>query len=346
MMVLPVMRMFPTPAHDGVRLFLPTFFFLAGFAGWGAIGLADRLRGRWARPVFALAALAPAAWGLIAIHPFELSYYNEFIGGPRGASRKGFELSYWYDAFTDDAIARINAKLPPKAVVEFPNQKTNPIMVVEDQQSLGVLRGDVEFGDGSTLARRPDFPFIWLLTHDSKADAFTKLLYATRPWFAIAPRQLDGVRVGTVADPNSAALAWALQLLLDEADDSPPDRAATPQWVRANAPWLGRLWGEGVTRMARLAINQEVLDWARTDPEGFSRAASEVAEGKSSDESSRLRQILMRYPERARFLLKARPKALIDAARIIRDRPEALRRILSSYGFTDPGEVGGYLWGD
>ena len=37
-MTLPVIRMFPTPAHDGVRLFLPTFFFLAAFAGWGASG--------------------------------------------------------------------------------------------------------------------------------------------------------------------------------------------------------------------------------------------------------------------------------------------------------------------
>ena len=35
LVTLPVLRMFATPAHDGVRLFLPTFFFLAAFAGWG-----------------------------------------------------------------------------------------------------------------------------------------------------------------------------------------------------------------------------------------------------------------------------------------------------------------------
>ncbi len=38
---LPSLRMLPTPAHDGVRLFLPTFFFLAAFAGWGAVAVAD-----------------------------------------------------------------------------------------------------------------------------------------------------------------------------------------------------------------------------------------------------------------------------------------------------------------
>ena len=41
LLTLPVIRMFETPAHDGVRLFLPAFFFLAAFAGWGAIWLAD-----------------------------------------------------------------------------------------------------------------------------------------------------------------------------------------------------------------------------------------------------------------------------------------------------------------
>ena len=47
-LTLPVVRMFPTPAHDGVRLFLPTFFFLAGFAGWGTVWVADALA-RWFR---------------------------------------------------------------------------------------------------------------------------------------------------------------------------------------------------------------------------------------------------------------------------------------------------------
>ena len=40
-----------------------------------------------------------AAVALVGIHPYELSYYNELIGGPRGAWARGFELSYWYDAF-------------------------------------------------------------------------------------------------------------------------------------------------------------------------------------------------------------------------------------------------------
>ena len=39
--------------------------------------------------------LVPAGWQLVKVHPFELSYYNELIGGPRGAWKAGFELAYW-----------------------------------------------------------------------------------------------------------------------------------------------------------------------------------------------------------------------------------------------------------
>ena len=45
LLTLPVIRMFDTPAHDGVRLFLPTFFFLAAMAGLGN-RLGGRLAGR------------------------------------------------------------------------------------------------------------------------------------------------------------------------------------------------------------------------------------------------------------------------------------------------------------
>ncbi len=43
LVTLPVLRMLPTPAHDGVRLLLPTFFFLAAFAGWGVVAIGDAL---------------------------------------------------------------------------------------------------------------------------------------------------------------------------------------------------------------------------------------------------------------------------------------------------------------
>ena len=188
MITLPAVRMLDTPAHDGVRLFLPTFFFLAAFAGWGAVGIADglarlvRTPATPARALMAALVLVPAGWQLVKVHPFELSYYNELIGGPRGAWKAGFELAYWWDAFNDRTIAELNERLPRDAMVHFLNDLDQPSTFYE-LQSLGHLRGDLEFG----VTDPNQFPFVWLLTHDSKSTPFTRFLFAMTPWYARAP---------------------------------------------------------------------------------------------------------------------------------------------------------------
>ncbi len=171
-LTLPVIRMFPTPAHDGVRLFLPTFFFLTAFAGWGSVWLAEivsrmtRLASSFARPLVGSLVLSSAAAALIGIHPYELSYYNELVGGPRGAWERGFELTYWYDAFTPGVIADLNRKLPPGAQVDFLSKKTETaVAVFQDQRGLGILRRDIVLGWGKL-----PFPFVWLLTQDFEGD--------------------------------------------------------------------------------------------------------------------------------------------------------------------------------
>lgn len=343
LVLLPIMRMLPTPAHDGVRLFLPTFFFLAAFAGWGVVGLASRLRSRWWRPVLAALVLIPAARDLIRIHPFELSYYNAFIGGPRGAWRAGFELSYWYDAFNDEALAEINKKLPDRANLSFAHEKSAPIMVLDDEQSLGILRGDLRLE-----VEKDRFPFMLLLTHDSKAESFPRLLFAMTPWYALEPKQLDGLRVATVADPAAVSRAWALDLMLSRSDPAPPEPPGSPAWVRANAPWLAWLWGDGVTKAPRPRIDPTVLDWARADPDSLRAAARWIADRKTADGSEpagRLMAVLDRSPNRAALLLRARPEALPEAVEIVIRRPDALRKVLLRQGYTDPKSIGGYLDG-
>ena len=338
---LPIMRMFPTPAHDGVRLFLPTFFFLASFAGWGTIGLAERIGRRGFRPLLAALVLAPAAWALVRVHPYELSYYNEFISGARGAWHHGFELSYWYDAFNDDVLEEINAKLPSAANVSFANVQSAPVPVLDDEQALGMLRGDIQVEVKNT------FPYLWLLTHDSKADAFSRLLFAMNPWYASRPAQLGGLRVATVADPISASRAWALQLLLDRtADREPPDPPQAPAWVRTYVPPLARLWGDGLTRARPLGVDSTVLEWARDDPDGLRNAARDLVATRGrphSPDASRLRDVLNRYPDRAARLFQARPEALVEAVEIVVKRPRALRSVLLRQGYTDPDSIGGYL---
>jgi 4-amino-4-deoxy-L-arabinose transferase-like glycosyltransferase len=351
LLILPVLRMGPTPAHDGVRLFLPTFFFLAAFAGWGTIGLAD-LIGRSgrdrvvARSVLSALVLLPAAWGLVRIHPFELSYYNELIGGPRGAWARGFELSYWYEAFDGETIADLNRKLPDGAMLDGLNKLTEP-PTFTCLQELGQLKGTIVLGS-------PDprkFPYLWILTHDSKANGLTRLAFAMTPYYERRPGQLDGLRVVTVDEPRTVAQAWALQLLADDDPDPRPEPPSAPVWVRSALPPLARFWGEGVTKAGRLRVNERAFAWARADPDSLRAAARAIAEGgpiPAGSDAARLGTILTHgnahtWTFGLNALLRTDPTALLDAVEILIARPDAVRKVLTRYPYTDPTDIGGPL---
>ena len=353
---LPGLRMLPTPAHDGVRLFLPTFFFLAAFAGWGVVLLGDAIARRVRHPIACRSAVAAlvlgsATWQLIAIHPFELSYYNELIGGPRGAWKAGFELSYWYDAFNDRTLSELNRALPDGSAVDFlePELITTPTPAC--LQELGALKGTITLG-----AADPDhFPYGWMLTHDSKATPRTRLLFLMTPFYVREPKQLDGLRVVTVATPEAVARAWALDALTRGRGTPESDRA--PGWVRGSSGlrWLGRFWGEGLTRGPPRAVDEAILDWARADPDGLRAAARAISEQRPIEPGSdaeRLRAHLDRrvgdrgedrLDWRTAIVLRNRPEALAEAVEILIARPDAVRSALLRAGYTDPAAVGGFL---
>ena len=350
-LTLPVLRMLPTPAHDGVRLFLPTFFFLAAFAGWGAdvlsraltwlTRLARRNReiGRSWLPtvsawVVAAIVLVPAAIDLFRIHPFELSYYNALIGGPRGAWRRGFELTYWLDAITPRTLEVLNERLPAGAEVDMPNELTNSI-TFEQLQNLGSLRGDIRLGGEFKRAGRQydRLGYVWLQTQDSKATSSTRLLFAMRPWYASQPRQLDGLRVVTVASPTSVSRAWALAILLE-----------TPDRGRFEPP-----------KIPRLLVNQGIMEWVRTDPQGLRATARYLATHRNpagDSAAQRLFDMVTSDPapatgELRRFflnrLLACRAEALVEAVEILINHRDAVIHVMTRYPYTDPDEIGGFL---
>ncbi|MFO0907230.1 MAG: glycosyltransferase family 39 protein [Isosphaeraceae bacterium] len=86
------------PVYDGERLFLMVFPLWALLVGRGWAWIWDRLKGRRIGQGAACLLLAGQAWGIVALHPFQLSYYNALVGGLRGAERLGLELTYWGDA--------------------------------------------------------------------------------------------------------------------------------------------------------------------------------------------------------------------------------------------------------
>jgi 4-amino-4-deoxy-L-arabinose transferase-like glycosyltransferase len=84
--------------YDGERLFLVAFPLWAIVIGKGFALLWDAAARRaWQRALLA-SILVGQSYGVIALHPFQLSYYNGLVGGLPGALRLGLELTYWGDA--------------------------------------------------------------------------------------------------------------------------------------------------------------------------------------------------------------------------------------------------------
>jgi hypothetical protein len=125
-----------TRVYDGERLFLVVYPLWAVLIGRGAQSLLDRaalhapspgasegvrslrrLRAGVAPTALGLF-LAAQAWGLVSLHPCQLSYYNLAVGGLRGANRLGFEATYWGDSFTRSFLRELAAHTPRGAIVD------------------------------------------------------------------------------------------------------------------------------------------------------------------------------------------------------------------------------------
>ncbi len=99
--ILLVVRALPgTPPHDGIRLFLPAFAFLAPFIAIGSVGLAVKPWRTWSVVLIFLG----SATSLFCYAPQWLSYYNLAIGGLPGATRAGMEPTYYWDSMDREVL--------------------------------------------------------------------------------------------------------------------------------------------------------------------------------------------------------------------------------------------------
>ena len=107
-----------------------------------------------------------------------------------------------------------------------------------------------------------------------------------------------------------------------------------------------------MTKMPRLGVNQRVLDWARRDPDGLLAAAQLLAERRQPGNDPDALQLwnelrrIRSYPFFVEWLLRARPEALVEAVRIVIERPAAVQSVLRRYSYTDPDSIGGPLDND
>jgi hypothetical protein len=135
--------------HDADRMLLPATFHLAVLSGEGFDALWRWLRERWhgmktdirnliAQILLASALLSPGLIGIIRLHPFELAYYNELVGGVRGGEKIGLTTIYFastYGAF----LPQLNELPPGSKIWAMPNS----FDVLYYYQLNGLLRPDL-----------------------------------------------------------------------------------------------------------------------------------------------------------------------------------------------------------
>ena len=110
-----VLRALPhTPGHDGVRQILPAFGALALVAG---LGVSSR-PGLIAR-CLVVAAVLEGAVSIAVMMPVPLSYFSPAVGGLPGATRLGFEPTYYWDTLTPEVLDRINRQTAPGRSIAF-----------------------------------------------------------------------------------------------------------------------------------------------------------------------------------------------------------------------------------
>lgn len=138
--------------YGGERLFLVVFPFLALLAGmgfralWQVITAGGSRAGRVLATALGVGLLLPGLLGIVSMHPYELSYYNELVGGLRGASRLGLEPTYWTETYKA-TLDTLNG-LPEQS----PSIWTEDEGVLYTYQKLGSLRQDARVGGRVTQA--------------------------------------------------------------------------------------------------------------------------------------------------------------------------------------------------
>jgi len=101
--------------YDGERLFSIVFPLWAVLIGRGTENARLWLSSRWSPRGASLALalfFAGQGYGLLAMAPCWLSYYNLLVGGLPGAAKLGLEVSYWGDGVTRTFLKAVADRVP------------------------------------------------------------------------------------------------------------------------------------------------------------------------------------------------------------------------------------------
>ena len=198
-----------SPNHDGVRLWLPMFPFVALLAGRGFGSMIRIVRQRVPEGKALLASLVIGALFFIPPYvqtvqgaPQYLAYYNEAIGGVKGAARAGMETTYWLEAVTPAFLEEVGELLPAGATLSaWPNAEH-----YEWLQRNGMLREDI------VVTERMPPDYLLLVARRASFQPYHWRIYENvRPVLAV---ELDGVEL-------VGLYAWDPQEVIDPEPEGP-----------------------------------------------------------------------------------------------------------------------------
>jgi 4-amino-4-deoxy-L-arabinose transferase-like glycosyltransferase len=146
--------------YDNDRLFMPAMPFVAALAAVGLHTLAQAIL-RWLGDLSRLPAVRTAVVGLLVVlvllpplvatvqlYPHLLSYYSGLVGGVGGATRIGFETTYWCETY-NETLQILNAEAEAGDVVWIDPWSHNVMIYY---QLSGRLRDDLRFAGPGEIA--------------------------------------------------------------------------------------------------------------------------------------------------------------------------------------------------
>jgi hypothetical protein len=172
-----------------VLFIMPPLFVAAAYAmerGWQLLP-----RRRWVGLFLTAAIVLPGIWAIARLHPYEYGYFNELVGGVRGAYKR-FIPDYWCTSLRE-AMEYVNAHAPPSAGIAV----TGPLA-----SASAFAREDLRVRDDSEMASTsefepwailacnletvnpgyfPDAPVLWTVERDGTPLAVVKRLGPAGP---------------------------------------------------------------------------------------------------------------------------------------------------------------------
>jgi MFS family permease len=130
--------------YDNFRHFLfiiPPFFI---FAGVGIQAIFNRIHARLWKSLLVGLMILPNIWAMARLHPYEYVYYNQLVGGVRGAFRH-FEMDYWATSYRE-ATDYVNAIAPSRARIAVWGPYTLVASYARNDLEIERLHGKIDKG--------------------------------------------------------------------------------------------------------------------------------------------------------------------------------------------------------